>query len=54
MLDVIAAEEGNAKLDKALDRLSASYKNNDRAGFVESLKQIDTLFGALYIADCDD
>jgi hypothetical protein len=53
-LRVIADEEGNTKLDAALDRLQSAYENNDRPGFVKALQDVDTLFGAFYTADCGE
>jgi hypothetical protein len=51
-LRAVAAQEGNAKLDRALDNLEAAHSNNDRDGFISALDQVDELFGAFYTADC--
>lgn len=53
ILHAIAEEEGNAKLDRAVDRLEQAWTDNDRPGFIRALQEVDTLFGALYVADCD-
>ncbi len=50
---VIAEAEGNAKLDRALDRLVDAHNNNDRREYIAALRDVDTVWGALYVADCD-
>jgi hypothetical protein len=50
---VVAEAEGNAKLDRALDRLVDAHNNNDRREYIAALRDVDTVWGALYVADCD-
>lgn len=49
----VAEAEGNAKLDRAVGRLEQAWTDNDRSGYIRALEEVDTLFGALYVADCD-
>jgi hypothetical protein len=50
---VIAEAEGNAKLDRALDRLVDAHNDNDRREYIAALRDVNTIWGALYVADCD-
>ena len=50
---VVAEAEGNRKLDRALDRLVDAHNNNDRREYIAALRDVDTVWGALYVADCD-
>lgn len=52
-LRAVAEEEGNSKLDNALDRLEAAHENNDREGYVSALEAVDTVFGGFYNAECE-
>jgi hypothetical protein len=50
---VVAEAEGNAQLDRALDRLVDAHNNEDRGEYVAALRDVDTAWGALYVADCN-
>ena len=52
-LRAVAEEEGNSKLDSALDRLEAAHENNDRDAYVSALAAVDTVFGGFYNAECE-
>jgi hypothetical protein len=49
---VVAEAEGNAQLDRALDRLVEAHNNENRGEYVAALRDVDTAWGALYVADC--
>jgi hypothetical protein len=50
----VAEQEGNSKLDSALDRLEQAHSDNDRAAYVAALESVDTVFGGLYNAECGE
>lgn len=48
----IAEAEGSAKLDRALDSLVDAHNNNDRSAYITALREVDSAWGTLYVADC--
>jgi hypothetical protein len=51
-LQMVADNEGNAKLSAAVNRLENAYNNNDRDGYVRALGSVDQSFGTFYENEC--